>query len=181
MIEEISVMKVNKSKSYLIPLLNTEVKIKYLEHLDNTYININFWVECIVLLYNYEISEEIGGLEYLKELEKHKLFISASRLENHFLLVFRFPEQYLEDYYYFKNGQYSFIRQQSKKVIINFISENYKYPETIQDLVHILYKNKERKQKLEESLGIILPDDSELSSKIDEEEETFKYEKYGAM
>ena len=180
MIDETIIMKVNKSKSYLLPLLNTEVEIKFLEYLDNTYININSWVECIALLYNYDISLEEGGPEYLNELRKNKLFISMNRLENHFLFIFRFPEYYLEDYYTFKQGKYSLIKQKSKTKIIDFISKNYQYPDTVQELVQILYKNKERKQKLEESLGITLPDDCELSSKIDESEETFKYEEYGA-
>lgn len=175
--EEIA-MKVNKSKSYLIPLLNTEINIKFLEHLDNTFININNWKECIALLYNHDIILEDKGAEYLKYLKGHDLFISANRFENHFLFIFKFPEAYLEDYYYFKKGYYSFIRQPSKVKIVEFTSKNYKYPDIVQELVHILYKNKLKREQLEEKLGIKLPDDCELSSKIDEEEETFRYEDY---
>ena len=170
MTEELVKMKVNKSKSYLIPLLNTEVKLQYIEYLVNSYININGWKECIVLLYDYDILLENNCAEYLKYLREHKLFISASRLENHLLFVFKFPEEYLQDYYSFKEGAYSLIRQSSKTKIIEFISKYYQYPDIVQELVHILYKNKQKKEQLEEKLGIKLSDNCELSSKINEEE-----------
>jgi len=167
---------VNKSKSYLLPLLNEHVKIKYLYLLENTFINVKSYLECIGLL--FKISDDINFIRYCNNLEEHPLFKECICTKNHMLFVFHFPEQFLNEYKYFKLGRYSRFSHDAKKKIVKFFSHNYQYPELVQELVHILYKNRSRKERLEKELGIILTDEDELTSIIDEEEETFKSENY---
>lgn len=169
-------IKVNKSKSYLLPLLNEYIKIEYLHLLENTYININNYVECIGLLYRK--NEESRFDDYCELIKENSLFKIYSETKDYHLFVFEFPDQFLTEYKYFKLGRYSKFSSDAKKKIIQFFSNNYQYPELVQEMVHILYKNKARKEKLEQELGIHLSNDAELTSVIDEEEETFKIENY---
>lgn len=171
-------VKVNKSKSYLLPLLNEYVKIEYLHLLENTFINIDGYLECIALLYKNDSSDD-NYIKHLRMLMDNSLLKSTLYMSEHTLFIFEFPEQFLNEYKYFKLGRYSKFSNDAKKKIIRFFSNNYRYPDIVQEVVHILYKNKLRKERLEEQLGVKLSNDDELASIIDEEEETFKLEDYG--
>lgn len=167
---------VNKSKSYLLPLLSKHIGVEFLYELDNTFINIDNLVECIGLLYTKNVNFNI--VRYFNKLRQHPLYINEKVLDKHILFIFKFPEEYLNEYKYFHLGRYSRFSDEAKKTIISFMSNNYQYPNIVEDVVHILYKNKARKEKIEIELGIKLDDDAELTSVIDEDEETFNTEKY---
>jgi hypothetical protein len=177
MTEEINkIIKINKSKSYLLPLLNEYIQIKYLHLLENTYINIFEHVECIALLYKKD--DDVGFDTYCFDISDNSLFKNYINLKYYHLFIFEFPYQFITEYKYFKLGRYSKFSQDAKKKIIQFFSNNYQYPELVQEMVHILYKNKIRKEKLEQELGVSLNNEAELTSIIDEEEETFKIDSY---
>lgn len=177
MTEEIDkTIKVNKSKSYLLPLLNEYVRIEYLHLLENTYINIAGHIECIAIM--YKKSDENGFEEYCHSMADNSLFQNYIHTKEYHIFIFEFPNQFITEYKYFKLGRYSKFSQDAKKKIIKFFSSNYQYPELVQEMVHILYKNKARKEKLEQQLGIHLSNDAELTSVIDEDEETFKIDDY---
>jgi hypothetical protein len=181
MTNTIDKIKVNKSKTYLLPLLNEYIGFDYIFSIKNTFINIDGFIECIGVLYKKDIQSGANEREwdnYFKLLSENSLFKTTIELENYCLYIFEFPEQYIDEYKYFKLGQYSKFSNEAKKTIIKFMSSYYQYPELMQDIVHILYKNKIRKEKLELELGVKLSDDAELTSIIDEEEETFNSIKY---
>lgn len=167
---------INKSKSYLLPLLDKYVSIEFLYDIENTFINIENEIECMAILYKKNITPAV--VKYFNRLREHSLYRRELILTNYVLFIFEFPEQFLKEYKYFHLGRYSKFSVDAKKIITRFLSNNYQYPELIEDMVQILYKNKARKERLEEQLGIKLSDDAELTSVIDEEEETFYIEKY---
>ena len=174
--DEKKIVIVNKSKSYLLPLLDKYIGVEFLYDIENTFINIDGHVECMAILYKRNITPQV--VKYFNRLREHSLYRKEIILKNYVLFIFEFPEQFLKEYKYFHLGLYSKFSIDAKKIITRFISNNYQYPELIEDMVQILYKNKARKEKLEEQLGIKLSDDAELTSVIDEEEETFYIEKY---
>lgn len=174
--DEKTTVMINKSKSYLLPLLDKYIDIEFLYDLENTFINIEGHIECMGLLYKKNINPSV--VKYFNKLRNNSLYRKEIVLTNYVLFIFEFPDQFLKEYKNFHLGRYSKFSIDAKKIITRFLSNNYQYPELIEDMVQILYKNKARKEKLEEQLGIKLSDDAELTSVIDEEEETFYIEKY---
>lgn len=170
-------VKVNKSKTYLLPLLNQYVSIDYTELIDNTYIYIHGFHECFGVMYKKD-GDNAKFIRYCQDLMDNSLFQSVIELDYYILFIFQFPDLYIPEYYNFINGFYSQFSKDSKRLIIKYTSEVYRYPDLVQDVTHILYKNRARKEKLEQELEIKLDEDAELSSIIDKDEETFNLEAY---
>lgn len=170
-------VKVNKSKTYLLPLINEYLSIQFDEYIENTYVYIKGFEECFGIVYRKDISNT-GLKQYYERLVQNSLFKSVVEFDNHILFIFEFPDFYISEYYSFLDGGYSKFSEHSKKNIIRYTSDVHKYPDAVQGVVHILYKNKVRKEELERQLDIKLDDDAELSSIIDRYEETFNSKQY---
>lgn len=170
-------VKPNKSLTYLLPLLASEVNIDFYHLLMNCYIKFNIPIAIdypIGLLFNLEESKDFEI--YNNYLINHSLYhISYIILPNSKLYIFKFPDKYINDYKLFKEGKYSKLSAEAKKTILIYSAETYKYAPLIEDITGVLWKHKSRKLKLETSLGIHLPDEAELTSKINENDETFKF------
>lgn len=169
----------NKSKTYLLPLLNKGVAIEFEYLLIDTYIKFNKYVGDIQypigLLYEWEESDAfINYDDYLREHEL--LFNFFDVYNNRKLYIYNFPEKYIKDYILFKEGKYSKFSPDAKAAIISYSAEAYKYPPLIEDITGVLWKHRTRRERLERELGVTLPKDSELASKIVFENETFRFE-----
>jgi hypothetical protein len=142
----------NKSRTYLLPLLSKQVDIEFDYLLINTFIKFNRSMDItypIALLYELEDTEAFAE--------------------------FNFPEQYINEYKLFKEGKYSKFTSQAKSLIISYSAEAYKFPPLIEDITGVLYKHRIRRERMEKSLGMKLPQDSELASRIIYENETFNF------
>lgn len=165
----------NKSKTYLLPLLNEYIEIRNVHLIEDTFINfpdIKDEENYIGLLYKKEPSKRFEEMFIDYETSD---FLREYRLvdDEKIMFIFIFPEEFNDDYVCFKEGLYSKISGISKNIIIEFTKDTYKYEPIVVDLVDILYKRENRKAILEKQLQMSIPDDVELSSKIDIKEETY--------
>lgn len=165
----------NKSRTYLLPLISKDIKLEYDYLLINTYIKFNKNVDIeypFGLLYEVEPSPIWAEYnEYLMSIESYYRGFTIG--EDKKLFVFRFPDRYTNEYLLFKEGKYSKFDVEAKSLIISYSAEAYKYPPLIEDLTGVLWKHKSRRMKLEKALDMKLPDDCELASKIEYDNETF--------
>lgn len=175
-------MKINKSKSYLLPLISDDVKLEYINELVNTYTYVEgFSDEIIGLLYNFQPDYNFfknkyqGFIIYEEYLFNHPLYIDKIDVDNKVLYIFKIPEKYSYDYNKFIRGKYSEIREENKFKILNFLTSKFKgNQKIINDIEGILFKNPEIKHNLEKKLAVTISDSSELSSIIDKNVETFE-------
>jgi hypothetical protein len=166
----------NKSRTYLIPILASKIDMEFEYLMIDTYIKFNPQLELdypIGILFENESSDAFN--EYKIYLEQCYLFWRSYTLEDKCLYVFQFPEEYIMDYLNFKEGKYSELSADVKKVILKYTSEVYKYPPLVEDVVGVLWKHKTRRSKLEKELGMSLPVGAELASRINYDEETFNF------
>jgi hypothetical protein len=167
----------NKSTTYLLPLLFSDMDMEFSYLIVNTYIKFTPPIEeverPIGVLFEDENSDAFN--EFLMGLESHELFVRAIIKDNTLLYIFRFPSEFCMDYDLFKESKYSQMSYEAKKKILKYSSEVYKYPPLVEDITGVLWKHKARRAKMERELGIIIPDDIELASKIIYENETFTF------
>jgi hypothetical protein len=168
----------NKSKTYILPLLSKDVDIEFEYLLENTYLKFNINIGDIEYPIGllYELEDSSAFSEYNDYLTKNDLYFTSYIINmTHKLYIFRFPEKYISEYKLFKEGKYSKFSNEAKSLIISYSAEAYKYPPLIEDIIGVLWKHKSRKDKLEKQLGMSLPKDSELASKIEYDKETFYF------
>jgi hypothetical protein len=175
---EKKVVKSSQSKTYLLPLLAQHVDIEFSYLLLNCFIKFNKHMDDIQypLGVLYELEDTTAFAEYNEYLINNPLFVRSFIInENNKLYVFKFPDEFLSEYKLFKEGKYSKFNSEAKKQIIAYSIETYRYPPLIMDITGVLWKHKSRREKIESELGMRLPEDSELASKIVYDKETFYF------
>lgn len=166
----------NKSTLYLLPLIAKSIELDFSYLIENTYIYCGVEAEHIGIVYN------VSGLEPDNVFFGYELILRANSLylyedyidDTHKLFVFKFPEDYIPDFKRFLKGQYSKFSEPAKKEIISYAAIEYKYQPVVEDLAGVLWKKKERKIKLEKKLAMSIPDDVELASIVNLEDESLK-------
>lgn len=162
-----------------MPLLSSEIKFKYVNFIENTYL-FPKRVENgynIILEINSEVLKLNEGEEYIQYLKSSPLFIEEMypEYEGKIFLNFRIPERFNPDIEMFFNGKYSKMSETSKKRIVLFLLSHFKKQyHVIEKIKGILYKDPKLRKKLEEELRVRIPEDVELSSKVDENSEFLK-------
>jgi hypothetical protein len=173
----INQIRSSKSKTYLLPLISKDIEIEFNYLLNNCFIIFDKDITIpypFGMLYEMEDSPEFEA--YNQYLINHPLFDKSFIVnENNKLYVFNFPERFICEYKLFKQGLYSQFSTEAKSLIISYSAFTYKYPPLIEDITGVLYRHKIRKAKLEKELDVVIPDGCELASKINIDEETFKF------
>lgn len=168
----------NKSNTYLIPLLATQMRMDFIYLIANTYIKFNPPLEDIDypigILYDLDASEEFSI--YREYLQQQNMYYNHYYVNDQVLFVFHMPEQFRSDYILFKEGKYSKMSYDAKKAILEYASKTYKYAPLIEDITGVLWKHKNRREKLEKQLNVSIPQDVELASIIVYEDETFNFD-----
>jgi len=181
-----SSVKYNASKTYLLPLISEVVGIeqKYINYLENTYMfdENNEFNECIFIRHEFDFKNpEFTAYEH--RLIDNQYFIKHIDIGKEVIYIFKFPEEYLKEYYLLQNSKYSEFGEDAKKLILKFWTEMYgKIPEGIKAIVRIkqiLYKDTKLKKEIEQKLSsdkhkVILDDGSELGEKVEISNETLK-------
>lgn len=175
----------NKSKTYLLPLLSELVDFdkKYYDNLINTYIydDLDKYENCIFILHKFSFKNP-EYTQYEHRLVNNDLFIDLIDIDDSVLYIFKFPEEYLEEYNNFKVGRYSKYETDAKELILNFFGNIYKSnPNAVSFLLkikQILFKDSKLKRKIEKELNAELPSNAELSSIMNKSKETFSLSKY---
>lgn len=173
-------MNVNKSKTYLVPLLDTEVNVEYPKLLINSYIS----DYTISLLYEYSSHTTLTdkgrtGFPVYEE----KLINSPNFLDKYdinldelpcVVYTFLFPNTYYHEYDCFCEGRYSEFSEESKKIILRFLQRNYPTSGSIlMNVKQVLYKDESLRKLMSDNLGVELSKSSELSSKPDLNKEVY--------
>ena len=89
------------------------------------------------------------------------------------MFVFDIPKKHKTNYKKFCSGKYSKLSKTYKIDILDFHDL-----EVDGEVGQILFQSPKRKQIMEEKLGVILDEDSELLSIMEKEKETFDFETY---
>lgn len=174
----------NKSKTYLLPLIAPIIGIKsdFFEYIDNTYMFDldNTYNECFFIVQDFSFRNP-EFTKYEHELTNNYLFQKLIDLSNDKVLyIFKFPEEYLHEYYCLKDSRYSEFGEDAKQQVLSYWTELYGKSHNgvnfILSVKKILYKDKTLKEKLEKSLNVKLDDNVELGQQVDIVNETFVLE-----
>jgi hypothetical protein len=174
-------LRYNSSKTYLLPLISEVIGIetKFINYLDNTYMfdENNEFQECIFIKHEFSFKNpEFTAYEH--RLIDNQYFVKLIDIGSEVVYVFKFPEEYLPEYYALQNSKYSEFGEDAKKLILKFWTQMYgKIPAGINLILkikQILYKDEKLKKQLEEKLKIKLDLHSELGEKVEVSNETLK-------
>jgi hypothetical protein len=174
-------IRYNKSKTYLLPLISEFVNIKkeYFYNLENTYIfdDKRLYNNSIYLLHNFSFKNP-KLTSYEHELTDNHLFtdIIDDPSNNKVIYVFKFPEEYMDEYNKYKEGKYSEFNKDAKEIILNFYgniySNNNRAVSFLLKAKQILFKDKILREKYEKELNVKIDSNAELSDPMNEEDET---------
>lgn len=174
----------NFSKTYLLPLISEviDINIKFIDYLEDTYMfdNNNEYQECIFLYHKFDFKNP-EFTAYENKLTNNSLFVKHIDIDDRVIYIFKFPNEYLPEYYLLKESKYSEFGNDAKNLILRFWTEIYGHTsigkKVILKIKQILYKDKELKKQIEEKLSsekqkIILDDNCELGEFVDINNET---------
>ena len=177
-------IKLNKSKTYLLPLLSevVDLDLRFYKHIKNCYIfdDLNKYEDCIFILHDFNFKNpEFTAYEH--KLIKNPHFMELVDVDNFVIYIFKFPKEYIKEYNFYKEGKYSQFGTDAKELILEFYTKVYKNnPNAVNFLLttkQILFRNKILKRKLEKKLNVKLDDNAELSDIINIEDETLALSK----
>lgn len=180
-----SEVRYNKSKTYLLPLLAevVDMDVKFFNHLVNTYIfdDMDKYPGCFFILHDFSFKNP-AFTAYEHKLTDNQYFVDLIDINDQVLYIFKFPEEYTEEYLHFVNGKYSKFGEDAKKVILAYYTKIYQgnlnAVNFLLKLKQILFKEPILKKKLEEELGVKLSSDAELTDVIEVKDETFNIKEY---
>jgi hypothetical protein len=168
-------MSVNRSKAYILPLLNHYVDLQFVKNILNTYLFIEDDLNDYIIIEYNDIEEE-DFQNYLIELSVNDYFKNIIKKDNKVYCIFDVNDNVRSDYDKFVNGKFSKISKNNKNKIISFSLKHYGVSniQTINKIKKILNKDEELRRELEEELDVNIPENSELSSIPDMNNETLK-------
>ena len=164
----VSSADLTKSSMFVFPMLGgTRRLFMYDSLFVNCFIGTEKYKNKIVLLYRF--SGDTLFLKFEKALRQFRGFIDCYDPSPYFVLfVFKVPEKHKENYVHFLNGRYSELEPDYKDKLLDFHGFDIDG-----ELAQILYKSSKRRERLEDSLDIVLDDNAELYSIMNEEDEIF--------
>jgi len=170
---KISMARRTKSSTFIMPMLSGNRDLYFWNRLFiNCFIATEEDKNCIALLYRW--SSDPLYIKFQKALSKFSIFkrkyCPSSGYE---MFIFDVPKQHLRNYKKFLKGEYSKLSNSYKKSLLHFHDV-----EVRDEIGQILYKDSRRRKALESKLDINLPEESELLSIIDIENETHNPEIY---
>ena len=172
-IYRLSTDKRTKASMFVLPLFRGNRNLYFWNRLFlNCFIKTKENKYCIALLYRW--SADPLFLKFEKAVSKFRDFKKVyDPTDNTIMFVFNIPKDLQKDFKYFIKGKYSKLSPQYKIDILRFHNQA-----VDSEIGQVLYKDPDRKYEMEEKLGVIFEDDTELLSIINIENETFKIENY---
>lgn len=174
-------MTPNRSKTYLLPLILEFYNLP--DSISHNFVNCFIYdknskhTNCIYLLYKYDIkNQNFTKFEY--ELSKTEGYVTHYDLKNNLILfVLEFPQDYIDEYNYYKNSDYSKFGNDAKEIILRYYKTKNIPQKVFTKINNILYRDKLLKLELEQLLGVKLSDDLELGEIVDDISETIDISK----
>tara|TARA_R110002074_G_scaffold2557_1_gene14878 strand:+ start:1092 stop:1835 length:744 start_codon:yes stop_codon:yes gene_type:complete len=163
----------NKSSIFILPMIGGNKHLMlYDKLLMNAFIGSDEDDNCIVLLYRF--SRDPLFYKFEQALKQFRNFKRCYDPTPYFVaFVFNIPKEHRKSMLKFKQGKYSQIDDIYKLKILE-----YHGLDIDSSVGHILFKAGKRKEELEDRLGCELPEDSELCSVINKEDEILNPEYY---
>ena len=172
-------IRINKSKTYLLPLISelVDLDLRFFKYLKNTYIfdSDNEYENCIFIYHEFNFKNpEFTAYEH--KLIKNEYFVDLVDVDDKVIYIFKFPEEYLHEYNCYINGKYSEFGVDAKELILTFWTRVYENnPNAIPFLIkvkQILFKDEKLKKIIENDLKVSLSNDAELGECMNKKDET---------
>lgn len=162
-----------KSAIFILPMLSgTKNLFLYDTHLLNAFIGVKDIEDHLVLLYRWSSDPLFAKFDLA--LKKFPTFVKSFDTDpSHIVYVFSIPDAHIKNFILFKEGKYSKLDDEYKLKILDFHNMS-----ADSALSKILFKSYERKEELEKKLDAELPEDSELLSIINLENEILNLNYY---
>jgi hypothetical protein len=168
-------IEANRSKTYIVPLLNQHIDIHkgllintYLFDVNKPEYNIPD-INGIFLLFKWSTNDI--EYKYEKSLFDYGHFVEKYEVNEDYYMVFmKIPLDIAPDVKLILDGKYSKMHDVSKQTILKFWNQNIN-----SKIYKILYKKDSYKKELEDMLNVKLDYDVELGSTLDFHKETFSY------
>lgn len=166
---------INRSKAYLAPLILESLDTVPFSSIDNTYIFSDFRSLEPTLYIVVRADFKIVDNEFREHLFRHEEVEDIFFLGNSYLLVTNLPSDLHYEYLCFKRGNYSWYRPEIKVRVIKYLLNNVNQRSLgIVDKVRCVFaRDPMLKKYYENTLDVMLGEEVELGSKMNEEEETF--------
>lgn len=167
---------VNKSKTYILPIIHYRYGIFDLKYVTNTYIYSTFdcYIPSFIIEYIIDDDTETNNFyTYLSNIKNEPYFDNYIYENNKHYIFYKLNDELnsvINKYIY---GKYSLFSETDKYQIISFLRK-YATKESLNTIGGVLYKTKSRRKVLEDMLGMKLDEDIELSSKPNLTNETLK-------
>jgi hypothetical protein len=166
-------MNVEKNKSYvfLTPMLEFDPVYSRRDLIINSYMHDEKYPDRKGVIYvHYIYDKNPGAMSRLEAwLIKHSEFIDCYEPDKYSMIFcFNVPKKYQLDYVKFINSKYSELSPNYKLKILKFFNAS-----VSNDIYKVLYKDPEYKKQLERELEVTLPQNAELGSAINYENETY--------
>ena len=162
-----------KASLFILPMLPGNRQSYYYDTLFlNCFVGTKNENNIIAVLFRFSGIKGFIGLE--ESLKKLKTFIkSEDPTKSTVMFVFKVPEKYIKNYKRFLNGKYSEMDSHYKHRILEF------HNSAVDGVIgQILFKDAERRARLEEAIGQDLPENAELLSTPTLSQETYDHEIY---
>ena len=188
-------VKLNKSQTYLLPLLSELVPFEFdmLDFIENTYISddLSKYENCFYVLQDFTFKNP-EFTAYENALTSSDYYVDLIDVGNKVLYVFRFPEEYLHEYNCYKSGRYSAFGVDAKELILGFWTKFYNKQTSgipfVLRVKQILFKDEKLRKQLEKELSstghktvpghnVTIDPEAELSDPPVLEDETFELSK----
>lgn len=176
-------IKSNKSRTYLLPLIAPLIGIEpnFYSFIENTYIidSNNEYENCFFIVQNFSFKNpEFTSYEY--RMTNNNLFLKNIDIGDKVIYIYKFPEEYMNEYNQFKDSKYSKFYEDAKKQIIKFWTvikgNNISGISFVMKIKQILYKEQILKNEIEKQLNINLSNEAELGSHVYLDKETINLE-----
>jgi len=176
-------IKSNKSRTYLLPLIAPLIGIeeKFYGLIENTYMfdSEKEYKDCFFIVQNFSFKNP-EFTKYEHKLIDSNLFVKIIDIDNSDMVVyvFKFPEDYLKEYYCLQNSKYSEFGDDAKKLILKFwtvmYGKVYGGINVILTIKQKLYKDKILKEKIEKRTNVKIDDNAELGEYVSKHDETLR-------
>jgi len=168
----------NRSKTYLAPLVLKDIEEIPLENIENTYIFSDF--ECLEPILYVIMKPNTITVEELNKLRINAQIMDCFVIGETYLITITISPDHHFEYLCFKRGHYSWFTEEAKVKILDYL-HNHVSPKSyklLDQVRSVFMRDPMLKRYYEKTLNMTLGEEQELGNKMDEKEETFQSYKY---
>lgn len=155
----------NKSYSYLIPLVNEFCNIDsdYMLLLNNVYVRHLDYPDEAMIIISYEFIDNDPFLDYIESFRPNELFKEMYINDEFISIILYFPIEFIREYNLYKDGKFSKFSDKAKNIILSYVLNVHKEKDANR-VRKVLYRDSELRRELEIKLDMTIDKELELSS-----------------